>query len=372
MTDGTLKPGWRRVKFGEVVRLSKDRSASPMADGIERYVGLEHIEPGDLKVRSWGAVADGTTFTTRFSPGQVLFGKRRAYQRKVAVADFEGVCSGDIYVFESANPRTLLPELLPFLCQTDAFFDHAIGTSAGSLSPRTNWMSLAEYEFALPPLGEQRRSVQLLTAARNALETTLDACSSAEAVVSALCQHVATLSETKVPYVRVGEIAKFTSGKSITVSSLPREPSSESSIPVYGGNGLAGYTQRPLTGVDGPTIVIGRVGQFCGVTRMTKGPAWISDNALYPVWLAPKVYPSFLAICLRGTNLNHGKLGEYLPLITQTVVHNIRTPLTRLTEQSLWIDAFNDAESTANLLRLRANESHKLFRTQLAATVEAL
>jgi type I restriction enzyme S subunit len=159
-----LKRRWKIVKFGDVARLSKTRSADPLAQGIERYVGLEHIEPGDLRIRSWGNVTDGTTFTSRFRPGQVLFGKRRAYQRKVAVADFDGVCSGDIYVLESADPSRLLPELLPFICQTDGFFEHAVGTSAGSLSPRTNWTNLAIYEFALPPLEEQQRLVSALTA----------------------------------------------------------------------------------------------------------------------------------------------------------------------------------------------------------------
>ena len=152
----------RRVKFGDVVRLSKARSQDPLADGIERYVGLEHLEPGDLRIRSWGSVADGVTFTSMFQPGQVLFGKRRAYQRKVAVADFSGVCSGDIYVLETKDAQVLLPELLPFICQTDAFFDHAVGTSAGSLSPRTNWTSLADFEFMLPPMDEQRHLIRLL------------------------------------------------------------------------------------------------------------------------------------------------------------------------------------------------------------------
>ena len=147
----------RKVKFGDVVRLSKVRCADPLAEGVERFVGLEHLEPGDLRIRSWGNVADGVTFTSVFKPGQVLFGKRRAYQRKVAVADFSGVCSGDIYVLESTDANVLLPELLPFICQTDAFFDHAVGTSAGSLSPRTNWTSLAGFEFVLPPIDEQRR-----------------------------------------------------------------------------------------------------------------------------------------------------------------------------------------------------------------------
>lgn len=167
--SGHLKPGWCRVKFGEVVQLSKTRCADPLADGIERYVGLEHLEPGDLRIRSWGNVADGVTFTSLFKRGQVLFGKRRAYQRKVAVADFTGVCSGDIYVLESKGAAILFPELLPFICQTNRYFDHAVGTSAGSLSPRTNWTSLAEFEFALPPTEKQRELVNVLLALNEAV-----------------------------------------------------------------------------------------------------------------------------------------------------------------------------------------------------------
>lgn len=162
MAHKKLNRGWRKVKFGDVVRLSKARCADPLAEGVERFVGLEHLEPGDLRIRTWGNVADGVTFTSVFKPGQVLFGKRRAYQRKVAVADFSGVCSGDIYVLESQDANVLMPALLPFICQTDAFFDHAVGTSAGSLSPRTNWTSLAEYEIELMPLNEQRRYVAKL------------------------------------------------------------------------------------------------------------------------------------------------------------------------------------------------------------------
>ena len=67
----SLKPGWSRVKFGDVVRLSKARSQNPLADGFDRYVGLEHLESGDLHIRRWGNVADGVTFTSVFQPGQV-------------------------------------------------------------------------------------------------------------------------------------------------------------------------------------------------------------------------------------------------------------------------------------------------------------
>lgn len=171
----TLKPGWKLVKFGDVVRLSKERATKSEIESIERYVGLEHIDPEDLRIRRWGLVAEGITFTSKFKPGQVLFGKRRAYQRKVAVADFEGVCSGDIYVFESANQKVLLPELLPFICQTDQFFEYAVGTSAGSLSPRTNWTSLAKFEFALPVLEKQKNICKLLTAVEESKDTLFSA-----------------------------------------------------------------------------------------------------------------------------------------------------------------------------------------------------
>ncbi|MDB4247903.1 restriction endonuclease subunit S [bacterium] len=161
MTDFNTqnKSGWVKVAFGDVVKLVRERSNNPELDGFNRVVGLEHLDPGELKIIRWADIADGTTFTNVFRPGQVLFGKRRAYQRKVALASFEGVCSGDIYVLESSSPQ-LMPELLPYICQSDAFFDHAVGTSAGSLSPRTNWTSLANFEFMLPPLQEQARIVE--------------------------------------------------------------------------------------------------------------------------------------------------------------------------------------------------------------------
>jgi type I restriction enzyme S subunit len=121
------------------------------------------MEPGSLHIREWGDIADGTTLTRRCNPGQVLFGKRRAYQRKVAVAGFDAVVSGDIYVFAPKDGR-LLPELLPFICMSERFFQHAVGTSAGSLSPRINWSSLVGYEFDLPPIERQRRIAEVLWA----------------------------------------------------------------------------------------------------------------------------------------------------------------------------------------------------------------
>lgn len=203
-----LKPNQRRVKFGDVVRLSKTRCQDPLAEGYERFIGLEHLEPGDLRIRSWGNVADGTTFTNVFKPGQVLFGKRRAYQRKVAVADFAGVCSGDIYVLESQDTNILLPELLPFICQTNAFFEYSVGTSAGSLSPRTNWSSLADFEFALLPMEEQRRIVNVLLTANRVLEGYNELLRSASRLLSSSLEQ-AIHSSSQFPQRSIEDLCHF-------------------------------------------------------------------------------------------------------------------------------------------------------------------
>ncbi|MGI6460882.1 MAG: restriction endonuclease subunit S [Candidatus Hydrogenedentales bacterium] len=170
MSAQSLKPRWKMVKFGEVVKDANLVERDPEANNIERVVGLEHIDPENLHIRRWNSVSDGSSFTRKFVQGQTLFGKRRAYQRKVAYAEFEGICSGDILTFEPKNTKVLLPELLPFICQSDAFFDHALGTSAGSLSPRTSWKALKEFEFPLPPLDEQKRIAEILWAADEAVE----------------------------------------------------------------------------------------------------------------------------------------------------------------------------------------------------------
>ena len=169
-TNGHLPKGWRMVRFGEVVRDVNEAERSPLDAGLERFVGLEHIEPENLHLKQWGLLADGEiSFTKRFRKGQVLFGKRRAYQRKVAVAEFDGICSSDILTFEPKGD-VLSPALLPFIVQSEGFLEHALGTSSGSLSPRTRWSQLQDYEFPLPPKDEQRRIADILWAADGSCE----------------------------------------------------------------------------------------------------------------------------------------------------------------------------------------------------------
>lgn len=135
---------------------------------ISRFIGLENIETENLKITTWGNISDGTTFTKRFSKGDVLFGKRRAYLKKVAVADFDGICSADILVLK-AKEKKMLKELLPFYVSAEAFINHAVSTSAGSLSPRTKWKDLSLLEISIPDLKTQEKILEVF----QQIETTL-------------------------------------------------------------------------------------------------------------------------------------------------------------------------------------------------------
>lgn len=217
MSTDKMPDGWTRVTFGDVVRNVNENSRDLASDGLDRVVGLDHLDPGSLYLKRYDSLEslpDGTTFTRKFKPGQVLFGKRRAYQRKVAVPDFEGVCSGDILVFEPADKR-MLTGFLPYLVQSDGFFDHALGTSAGSLSPRTKWAELAKYEFALPPIDEQRRILEVLEHADAVLESWRSAENATSVLVDAKVKQLA-LTAGEEESVLITEVADLQPGRQLS------------------------------------------------------------------------------------------------------------------------------------------------------------
>lgn len=156
----TMVSDMTRVYLGDVAREVKQKA--PVGQGLPT-VGLEHLDPGEVELARWDESSE-TTFTKAFSKGQVLFGRRRAYLRKAAVAPFDGICSGDITVI--AAKSSLSPRLLPFVIQNDALFEHAITNSAGSLSPRVKWQSLSQFEFELPGIGKQEELADTLWTAQ--------------------------------------------------------------------------------------------------------------------------------------------------------------------------------------------------------------
>jgi type I restriction enzyme S subunit len=143
--------------------------------------------------------------------------------------------------------------------------------------------------------------------------------------------------------VAIGSVASFKSGDGISVAAL-REKSCDNPIPVYGGNGIAGYTTNAL--VQEPVVVVGRVGQKCGEVYLTVGPAWISDNALYPHHFHRRVDIRYFAFALGAAGLNDVKNRNDLPLVTQAILHSANIPVpSRKAEQRAIADVLSDADA---------------------------
>lgn len=185
MPKAVSKKGWQTYRFDEMATMVNDRIDDPSEADVEYYVGLEHLDSDSLTVRRWGTPSDVEATKLRFRAGDIIFGRRRVYQRKLAVAHFDGICSAHAMVLR-AKPKVVLPEFLPFFMQSDLFMERAKEISVGSLSPTINWKTLANEEFVLPPLEEQRRIASALTATRNAQESYVRACSSLAASMQAL------------------------------------------------------------------------------------------------------------------------------------------------------------------------------------------
>jgi len=147
---GSLKPCWKVWRFDQMAENVNVRIDKPSESGAEFYVGLEHLDSDSLRIRRWGRPEDVEATKLCFKKGDIIFGRRRAYQRKLGVAEFDGICSAHAMVLR-ARPEVVLPEFLPFFMQSDLFMNRAVEISVGSLSPTINWKTMAAQEFAGSP-----------------------------------------------------------------------------------------------------------------------------------------------------------------------------------------------------------------------------
>ena len=260
-----------RVHLGDVAiehkeTCKEDKSMYPI-------VGLEHLTPEQITLQNWDLNTENT-FTKVFRKGNILFGRRRAYLKKAAVAPFDGICSGDITVIEAKEDK-IIPELLPFVIQNDDLFDFAVGKSAGSLSPRVKWTHLQNYEFELPDKQKQHELAKVLWAIEDTRKSYQQLIKRTDELVKSqfieqfgdpICAESGIIGK---------DLFSLASGKANTIANL----SDEYEYECYGGNGVTGHSKDYL--VKEPTIVIGRVGEYCGSVHITSPFSWITDNAIY-------------------------------------------------------------------------------------------
>lgn len=287
-----------KVYLGDVANERKENCKTNEYN--DHIVGLEHLIPQEVTLTQWAENIENT-FTKVFHKGDVLFGRRRAYLKKAAVAPFDGICSGDITVIE-AKPNKIVPELLPFIIQNDNLFDYAVEKSAGSLSPRVKWSHLQNYEFELPDLNKQRELAELLWAAEETKEAYQNLIEKSETLLQAKFQKMLL----EVPY-------KEYSLEDLSSSWLKGQPFKKDEITASGKNYCIHYGE--LFTNYGPIIN--------SVVSMTNSEIKCSSKIGDILFPASDVTPNGLARC-STIELNNILLGGDI-IIMRSKNSNINT-----------------------------------------------
>lgn len=165
---GQVPEHWEVVRLGQLMSLRTENVLPEDVPDI-RYVGLEHMDSGEVNLHRWGRTAQVRSAKSRFYPKDILYGKLRPYLDKAALAEWEGVCSTDILVFTAYND-TAFPEYLAGLLHTRAFIEHAISTTSGVNHPRTSWSSIKGFAAPCPPINEQQEIAHMLSSVDKKIE----------------------------------------------------------------------------------------------------------------------------------------------------------------------------------------------------------
>lgn len=161
----------KTVRYCEVTD-KLTRRIQPLTYKIDRIVAGENLESEDFKIRTWQNIGDsylGPAFHILFKEGDILYGSRRTYLRKVALADFDGVCANTTYVIR-AKEEIILQALLKHIMLSEKFTQYSIGVSKGSTNPYINWKDLDNFSFQIPDIDIQKIIARILDDLINLIE----------------------------------------------------------------------------------------------------------------------------------------------------------------------------------------------------------
>lgn len=162
--------------------------------------------------------------------------------------------------------------------------------------------------------------------------------------------------------VRLQQIISVSSGDGLVSANM----NAEGGVPVYGGNGVTGYHDEK--NINKATLVIGRVGYYCGSIHLTPASAWITDNALIVSFSEVNLYKKFLFWLLKGTNLKEQENATAQPVISGRKIYPIVLAIPPLAEQHRIVTKVDQLMALCDQLKTRLTQACQL-NEQLATTL---
>lgn len=152
---------------------------NPAQSNYDRFVGLEHYVSGDVVIKRYGSTQNLASAMKIFHKGDILVARRNVYLHRAARVDFDGLTSGDSIVLRPKND--VVAQFLPFVLNTESFWEFAETYSDGTMSKRLSPKTLMEYKFQLPDTDHQQYYTELLwqlektiSAEESALQSAID------------------------------------------------------------------------------------------------------------------------------------------------------------------------------------------------------
>jgi len=374
---GRIPKDWDVVRLDELGELQYGYTASAIDKDTGKKL-LRITDIGDYGQVVWKNVphceiSQSNYKKYKLSIGDILFARIGATTGKSTYINKEinGVFASYLIRFKPLVPN-LSTEFLYYCTQSNLYWNQVHRKKEGQLKKGLNAKILAGLIFPLPPLPEQQKIAEILSTVDEAIEKVDDSIEKTKRLKNGLMCELLTkgighkeFKDTEIGRIpkewevsSLSKIIKLASGKT-RPSEIADMPSTTMPHPVYGGNGILGYTNTFI--VDKETIVIGRVGEYCGSIHKTLGLAWITDNALYAVEIQRgSVELDYLIYSLAFINLNKFKKKSGQPLMTQKIIYSISIPLPPLPEQQKIAEILSTVDKRLELLRSKKEKLERI------------
>ncbi len=269
-----------KYRFDQIAINSTEKK-KPAEEDRFTYLGLEHLDSGTLRVTRFGTEVAPVGEKLVMHKGDVLFGKRRAYQKKVAIAPFDGIFSAHGMVLRPKED-VIDKDFFPLFISSDYFLDAAIKISVGSLSPTINWHDLKELEFELPDLAAQHKLAEILWSINDTMEAYKNLISATDELVKS--QFIVMFGEPKNSPDAVSFETAFTIRDDLRKpinDAVRSEMHTGQLYPYYGANGQVDSINDYLMDCDAICLAedCGAYGAGEHTSYIVSGKCWVNNHA---------------------------------------------------------------------------------------------
>jgi type I restriction enzyme, S subunit len=269
-----------------------------------------------------------------------------------------------------------LPEFVAYQLKTEQIQSIFESQKRGATIKGITREDLENIPLLCPPFSEQGKIVRVLWLIQSAIEVQEKIIQTTTELKKALMQKLFTeglrgepQKETEIGLVPrscevigLREVFELTSGKTRPTELTPM-PKNGFIYPVYGGNGILGYSKENL--IDFKTIVLGRVGAYCGNVYLTDNKSWISDNALYAKVFLRECDLYYLSVALKRLNLNRLRNTGGQPLISQSIIYSQKIAFPKIDEQTDIANILSKIDEKIKVYTRKKEIMENLFKSML-------